>query len=651
MRTTLVAAAFAAVVALAAAWLWRDASASRRDARARVLASEQTAFDRKAIEVERMLTQIYQGGRTLSLLPTVRGLTGGNLPAGFVAADGAKFDRARFSADAEATVQQIYNNLASNVSVSEVYAILDGFRPDRGETPFFMFDEVHVGGLSHAGAADDGDDDDHDADEPEESEAAEYAYYVDLLTELRQSHPRLDLAATPLDRIPAFTSAAMRTCDNAQYTSRSAADVRDATGFTVSVPIYRADTSLVGIISVIVRTNVFEAALRGEPFLLITDGDRQRARAEGWTPGAPARFVLRNVDRDVTIADRGFDLAAARRAGRGALIERALTTPLAERWTLELYVPAAALAASDGDILQAFGVRLAAIALVAALVAAWMVVADRQRRRIMATVGGIVRSAERVRTSAAEVATASDQLAAGAATQAASVEESSAAIEEIAASSRANAEHARATKGHVEQAGAVADEGAARMTELVVAMQGIRASSDEIARIVQVSDAIAFQTHVLALNAAVEAARAGEAGASFAVVASELRNLARRSAEAAQETTALIERATGSANRGDALTQQVQASLRVIVDRIHSTDELAAKIANASAEQARAVAQCNSAVAQVSQVAQDNAHTSDAVATAAAAATGHADDLVALAAELVGSRPAAAARLPTARSR
>ena len=643
MKRLVTVAVLVVVVAVAALALWRDAAERRALARAEIRAAQQAAFDRKAGELERMLTLTYQGIRTISLLPTVRGLSGGNLPADFHAPDGAKFDRARFSADAEATVQQLYNNLATNVSVSEVYAILDGFQPERGETPFFMFDEVRVDGLGAAAADDDAA---ADADEPDEEEGEEYAYYVRLLAELRARQPTLDLATTPLAGIPAYTSPVLRTCDNSQYTSRAHGDARDAAGFTISVPVYRADTTLVGVVSAIVRVDALEAALRGEPYLLITDADRARAAAAGWRPGPPARFVLRNAERDFVVADRQLDLRRAERAAGGLRLSRTLAAPTVEHWTLDLYVPAAVMAAQDGAIMTTFATRLAGVVVLVAIIGAWLLLAERQRGRLLAAVRDIVGSADQVRAAAAEVSHASDRLASGSATQAASVQETSAAIEEIAATATQNAEHARVAKAHVAEARVAADGGAARMGELVSAMAAIRGSSDEIARIVHVSDEIAFQTHVLALNAAVEAARAGEAGASFAVVASEVRNLAHRSAEAARETTELVQRAIDAAVRGADLTAEVQASLRVIVDAVHHTDELTAHITAASTEQARAVAQCNGAVGQVSRVAQDVAATAGDVAAAAGSATEHATELVHRAQALVGGDGGAPATSP-----
>ncbi len=641
MGYAVVALAMGAALTGASALLVADARSSQDAAHAEVLAAQRAAFDRKAIQLEQQLRTIYQGGRTISLLPSVRALQGGNRPRG-AAEDGSAVDRARFSADAQETVQQLYNNLASTVSVSEVYAILDGFRPDQGETPFFMYDEVRVDGL--AGAAD-AEHEAHDTDEPEESEDAEYAYYVTLLAALHQSHPTLDLDHTPLDQIPVISSPRMRTCDNSQYTSRSHGDMRDADGMTFSVPIYGQDHRLAGIVSVIVRANVFEATLRGQPFVVVTDEDRQRAAAAGMTDGEPSRFVLHAVDRGYEIADRRLDVTAARAEDGGAHLVRALAVPMQERWELELHVPAALAASGDSAIWRSLAMRLAMVTGLALMLGAWMIGAERRRRRLMRAVEGIVGSSGQLRESAGNVSGASQSLAQGSASQAASLEETSAAIEEIAATSRQNAVSAGDAQRQTELACAAAEGGATQVSALVSAMSEIQASSDEVSRIVHVSDEIAFQTHMLALNAAIEAARAGAAGAGFAVVAEEVRNLARRSADAAHETTALIKRAAVSSRRGADLTATVQTALGAIVGNIRHADTLISQIASASAEQARAVAQCNTAVAQVDRITQAAAATAEEVAAASAEVTMRADELLGVAQGLVsGPREAPPAR-------
>jgi len=149
------------------------------------------------------------------------------------------------------------------------------------------------------------------------------------------------------------------------------------------------------------------------------------------------------------------------------------------------------------------------------------------------------------------------------------------------------------------------------------AVNAIKASSDEVAKIIKTIDEIAFQTNILALNAAVEAARAGEAGAGFAVVANEVRNLAQRAAAASKETAEKIENAIGKTTQGVAISHQVSKRLGEVVERIQQVDRLIGEVASASKEQSDGVQQANLAVRQIDQIVQKNAASSEESAAAA----------------------------------
>src|SRR6185295_18888337 len=142
-----------------------------------------------------------------------------------------------------------------------------------------------------------------------------------------------------------------------------------------------------------------------------------------------------------------------------------------------------------------------------------------------------------------------------------SLEETTSALEEMASMTRKNAETAQQAAGLAGETKSAADRGNQAMHKMGTAIAEIQKSATETAKIIKVIDEIAFQTNLLALNAAVEAARAGEAGTGFAVVAEEVRNLAMRSAEAAKNTSAMIEESVSNARNGVALSQDVAKSL------------------------------------------------------------------------------------------
>jgi methyl-accepting chemotaxis protein len=183
------------------------------------------------------------------------------------------------------------------------------------------------------------------------------------------------------------------------------------------------------------------------------------------------------------------------------------------------------------------------------------------------------------------------------------------------------------------------------------AMRAIKASSDDVSKIIKTIDEIAFQTNILALNAAVEAARAGEAGAGFAIVAEEVRALAQRSASAARETGTKIEAAIAKTDHGVALSHGVAQILTEIVQQVRTLDTLVTDVATASKDQSLGVAEINRAVTQVDQVVQSNASHAEESAAAAeelsAQAVALREALQALQ-DLVGAGAATPAAIPVA---
>ena len=219
-------------------------------------------------------------------------------------------------------------------------------------------------------------------------------------------------------------------------------------------------------------------------------------------------------------------------------------------------------------------------------------------------------------SSATQVSSSSQKLAEGASEQAASLEETSASLEEMSSMTNRNTGDAEKVNQLAREARTAADSGVTDMQAMITAMNDIRSSSQEIAKIIKSIDEIAFQTNILALTAAVEAARAGEAGAGFAVVADEVRNLAQRAAMSAKETSGKIESALSKTAHGALLTEKVAHSLQEIVSKVRQVDELADQVATSSKEQTQGVQQLNDTVRQMDKVTQDNAATAEETSSA-----------------------------------
>ncbi len=216
-----------------------------------------------------------------------------------------------------------------------------------------------------------------------------------------------------------------------------------------------------------------------------------------------------------------------------------------------------------------------------------------------------------------QISQSSQDLSEGASQQAANLEQISSSLEEMSSMTSQNAENAKQAATLSAESQTAADLGTAEMGKMSTAMDEIKKSSDEIAKVIKVIDEIAFQTNLLALNAAVEAARAGEAGKGFAVVAEEVRNLAQRSAEAAKETSTMIDESTGRANAGVEIAGRVGEVLGDIETSTKKVNTLLGEIASASREQADGVDQINKGVTELDKVTQQTAGNSEELAAAA----------------------------------
>jgi len=258
--------------------------------------------------------------------------------------------------------------------------------------------------------------------------------------------------------------------------------------------------------------------------------------------------------------------------------------------------------------------------LIGALLASIITITFVLNKFVTKPIKGVVRSlsssADHVTSASAQVSTASQSLADGASQQAASIEETSSSLEEMSSVTRQNANNANQADSLMKEANQVVTQANNSMTNLTASMDEITRASEDTQKIIKTIDEIAFQTNLLALNAAVEAARAGEAGAGFAVVAEEVRNLAMRSADSAKNTESLIEGTVKKIKDGTELVNSTNDAFAKVASSSQKVGDLVGEIAAASNEQAQGIEQVNKTVAKMDKVTQQNAANAEESASA-----------------------------------
>jgi len=248
-------------------------------------------------------------------------------------------------------------------------------------------------------------------------------------------------------------------------------------------------------------------------------------------------------------------------------------------------------------------------------------------KNINTVMSNINNASEQVASGSRQLSDSSMSLSQGATEQASSIQELTASVEQISSQTKDNATNAEKAKDMAMTAYQHAEKGNQQMVDMLNAMADINESSSNISKIIKVIDDIAFQTNILALNAAVEAARAGQHGKGFAVVAEEVRNLAARSANAAKETTTMIEGSIEKVEGGTKIANETAEALEKIVTGVSQASEIVGDIATASNEQALGVEQINQGLTQISDVVQTTSATAEETAAASEELSGQADML------------------------
>jgi methyl-accepting chemotaxis protein len=276
---------------------------------------------------------------------------------------------------------------------------------------------------------------------------------------------------------------------------------------------------------------------------------------------------------------------------------------------------------------------------------------ENMRQTMAEAIAGVATTATGLNGGADEIRQASDDLARRTEQQAANLEETAAALDQLTGGVREAAKGAGEARSSVSQTEAEARDGGTVVREAVQAMDDIQRSAGEIGTIIEVIDAIAFQTNLLALNAGVEAARAGDAGKGFAVVANEVRALAQRSADAANDIKALIRASAIQVERGVALVGRSGEAFEKIEGKVGEVARLVAGMAELADHQAQALQQVNSAIHEMDRTTQQNAAMVEQTNAASQSLAGQAQQLHRLVGrfKVTGTMAAAPAR-PASRS-
>lgn len=245
---------------------------------------------------------------------------------------------------------------------------------------------------------------------------------------------------------------------------------------------------------------------------------------------------------------------------------------------------------------------------------------------------------DQIQSASQEISSGSQALAEGSSEQASSLEEIASSIEEISSLASNNSQNANEGKLLSEKSLKAINNGSRGMDRMNEAMSSITRSSEETSKIIKTIDEIAFQTNLLALNAAVEAAHAGEAGKGFAVVAEEVKNLALRSAEAAKNTSNLIQESMSSTEIGMKIVEEVTESFQHINESFIKVSSIVNEVTASSEEQTKGINQVNSAINELNKLTQQNAANAEESASAAEELNSQSSELKSMVDEFVLSK-------------
>jgi methyl-accepting chemotaxis protein len=510
------------------------------------------SFAKKKSELERFFNLGYQTLRTISLLPSVRNIVGENRKH----EDEDVVKSGRFSREAKLTVQQLYNNLASNVSVSEIYIVLSGFTPASGQLPFVMYDEIILSEKRVAGT-----DEAKSIDQPEEVENEEYQYFVKKLEDLRHRPPEYS-ESDSLDWIPAYSSHSMRTCDNSQYRSVVEGNLKNAEGFIYAVPIFSFTKQIRGLVGAIFRTNQIEALLLDVPKLIITEADETDSLAKNWKmPEEPSHFYLIQKNNKLSIGDR--------RQPNGDQMGSVLISKIENQiqdddyhfekldihdtndWYLAYdlsYQPWQEQLAKNNLILF---FEICLILIVAFSILYVRKIKDNTVNKIKSDVLQKISESTQVLTFESQEAKQNGiKMDETSGVLKSATSEMASALSQVEGTACRNDEIARDFAAHFATMAGSVDQLEVAISRISTNMMDLLNSTEQINEVNNIIRQIGYKTksinevvvktQMLALNAAIEAERAGEQGKGFAVVAKEVGGLATRIGSLAEEISVIV---------------------------------------------------------------------------------------------------------------
>ena len=319
---------------------------------------------------------------------------------------------------------------------------------------------------------------------------------------------------------------------------------------------------------------------------------------------------LRKLVNDIAAHKTGCTLGSDPVSGKKAWLIYA-PVPTGD-WGVVVVAPKSDVMAGQRKVLITIGAFMLVSLLVVFAVVSF--VTRMQVTPVIRSIGRLTSIAGNLLDIANSVSDSSSELARGSNEQAASTEETSASLKEMATMTRRNADNAADARGKLVSLKKEVDETRHALNELTDSMKAISASSGEVSSIIKTIDEIAFQTNLLALNASVEAARAGEAGAGFSVVADEVRNLALRSAEAARNTSGMIETTVDRIDEGEKITVRTKKAFEKVSEINEEVGNLIETISVASDEQSAGINQLNTALDTIETVTRDSSSHADKTA-------------------------------------